>query len=243
MIVYFAGVNQIHFCERFADRHVLETFTDSRPLYGRYRATFASMALDCGAYSAMRAGTKIDLGEYAAFCLEHGDFYEWVASVDVIDGGPRDNVRNWQALLAAGVDAMPTVHQGEPMSLIREYCSGSPRIGLGFQRDANGQLASGSRAFLDEAFSHIPPHISVHGWAMTNYTAHYPFASVDSTSWLYELKALRSVQTTQQGEPFSHLTDSELIEIIQKRYDRLPKMKKWQARPFAKQLGLLKETA
>lgn len=238
MIVYFAGVNQIHFCEQFRGRHVLETFTDSRPLYGRYRATFASMVLDCGAFSELRSGVPVDIGEYAAFCAEHGDFYEWVASVDSIRGGPRENVANWRALLDRGIESMPTYHQGEPVSLIREYVSQVDRLGLGFQRPIQNE-----RAFLDEAFSHIPPHIKVHGWAMTNYTADYPFASVDSTSWIYELKALRACQTTQQGDPFAHLTDGELIEIIQKRYDRLPKMRKWQLRPFAKQAQLFKETA
>lgn len=238
MIVYFAGVNQTHFCERFVGRHVLETFTDSRPLYGRYRATFAGMALDCGAFSELRTGVPVDLGEYAAFCEEHGAFYEWVASVDSIRGGAEENVRNWRTLVDRGIDAMPTFHQGEPISLIREYCSRTDRLGLGFQRPIQNE-----RPFLDEAFNHIPPHVKVHGWAMTNYTADYPFASVDSTSWLHELKALRVSQTTQQGEPFAHLTDGELIEIIQKRYDRLPRMKKWGVRVVARQLGLLKETA
>lgn len=236
MIVYFAGVNQVHFCERFAGRHVLETFTDSRPLYGRYRATFASMALDCGAFSELRTGEPVDLGAYAAFVQEHGGFYEWVASLDAIRGGPADNLRNWSELRDRGIDAMPTFHQGEPVSLLREYCSAATRVGLGFQRPIQSE-----QAFLDEAFSIIPRGTRVHGWAMTNYTADYPFASVDSTSWLYELKALRAVQTTQQGEPFGHLTDGELIEIIQKRYDRLPRMRQWQARPFSKQLGLFKE--
>lgn len=238
MIVYFAGVNQIHFCERFMGRHVLESFADVRPLFGRYRATFASMVLDCGAYSELTTGVSIDLGEYAAFCEAHGDFYEWVASVDSIRGGVSENLSNWRTLMDRDIDAMPTFHQGEPISLIREYCSDSSRLGLGFQRPIKNE-----RAFLDEAFAHIPPHVRVHGWAMTNYTASYPFASVDSTSWLHELKALRVTQTTQQGEPFAHLTDGELIEIIQKRYDRLPRMKKWQVRPYSKQLALLKDSA
>lgn len=238
MIVYFAGVNQTHFCERFIGRHVLETFTDSRPLYGRYRATFASMALDCGAFSELRTGKAVDLGEYADFCLEHGAFYEWVASVDSIRGGVAENLRNWQALTDRGVESMPTFHQGEPISVLQEYCSRSARVGLGFQRPIQNEAA-----FLDAAFNVIPSHVKVHGWAMTNYTARYPFASVDSTSWLHELKALRAVQTTQQGEPFAHLTDGELIEIIQKRYDRMPRMKLWQHRPASQQFHLFRETA
>ena len=234
MIVYFAGVNQIHFCEAFRGRHILESFADQRPLFGRYRATFAGVGLDCGAFS----DKSIDIGAYAAFVHEHGEFYDWVASLDSIRGGVSENLSNWQDLRDRGINAMPTFHQGEPIAILRAYCEQSARVALGFQRPIQN-----ARAFLDEAFSNIPPHVKVHGWAMTNYTARYPFASVDSTSWLHELKALRATQTTQQGEPFAHLTDGELIDIIQKRYDRLPRMKLWQARPYSKQLGLLKESA
>ena len=32
---------------------------------------------------------------------------------------------------------------------------------------------------------------------------------------------------TQRGFSLDHLTDSELIELIQKKYDRLPRTEKW----------------
>ncbi len=238
MIIYFAGVNQIHFCESFAGRTVLETFTDSRPLYGRYRALFASMALDCGAYSELTTGVPVDIHEYADFVDEHGAFYDWVASVDSIRGGVAANLANWQFLLDRGIEAMPTYHQGEPLSVLLDYCSRSPRVGLGFQRPIDN-----AEAFLDDAFAVIPASVKVHGWAMTNYTGAYPFASVDSTSWLHELKALRVASTTQQSRAFGHLTDRELIEIVQKRYDRLPKNLRWGGRRTGRQLGLLPEAA
>lgn len=237
--MYFAAVNQTHFCEAFAGRHVLESFADSRPLFGRYRATFKSMALDCGAFAKkVRGGQmKIDLGAYADFVAEHGAFYDWIASLDSIAGGVAENLRNWQFLLDRGLETMPTFHQGEPLSVLADYCSQSPRVGLGFQRDENGQIVPGAEAFLDSAFSAIPAMVKVHGWAMTNFTARHPFASVDSRTWLFDLKALRKAQTTQ-GRAFDHLTDGELIEIIQKRYDRLPRTKEWSGGAVAVQLGI-----
>jgi hypothetical protein len=227
LIIYFAGVNQTHFCERFIGRHVLESFSDSRPLYGRYRAMFESMILDCGAGDKRhRQGASVKLHAYADFCLEHGDFYEWVASADDINGGASLNLNNWQFMLDRGVEAVPTFHQGEPISLLEEYCSRAGRIGLG----GKDRPIRDAEAFLDAAFSVIPQRVKVHGWALTNYTAKYPFESVDSKSWNHELLALRDLKTSQRGDQLAHLTDGELIEIIQKRYDRMPRMQQWEGR-------------
>jgi hypothetical protein len=236
VIVYFAAVNQTHFCEAFAGRHVLESFADSRKLFGRYRATFKSMALDCGAYSELRTGKPIDIHRFADFCHQHGRFYDFVASLDSIRGGVKENLDNWCFLLDRGLDVVPTYHQGEPVSVLQEYCARAPRVGLGFQRDEHNRTHD-EIPFLDQAFAVIPSDVKVHGWAMTNYTARYPFASVDSRTWLFELKALRNAQTTQ-GRAFDHLTDGELIEIIQKRYDRLPRMREWAGVEPAVQLGI-----
>lgn len=241
MIVYFAGVNQINFCEAFVGRHVLESFSDSRALYGRYRAVFNSMVADCGAGDKKhRNGQGVLLPAYTEWCLEHMNFYKWVASADDIHGGAALNLANWQYMLDRGVDAVPTFHQGEPLSLLREYCSRAGRIGLG----GKDRPVRDAERFLDDAFSVIPSHIRVHGWAMTNYTATYPFESVDSKSWLHELLALKDMKTSQRGDQLAHLTEHELIEIIQKRYDRLPKMKLWQSRPVqARQGRLFKDIA
>lgn len=247
MIVYFAGVNTNHFCEAFIGRHVLETFTDPRPqrIYGRYRAVFKSMALDCGAYSALSQKVPLNIHEYGDFCLQHGAFYDWISSVDSIRGGVEENLRNWQTLSDRGLETMPTYHQGEPISVLRDYCSQAERVALGFKRNPDGSLFGGELPFLNEAFSHIPSTTKIHGWAMTGYTDRYPFASVDSATWNHELRALRAVRPEyQQGFTLDHLTDSELIEIIQKKYDRLPRMERWEGRrPPAQQRDLFSGAA
>lgn len=233
--VYFAGVNQSHFCEAFAGLDVLESFADIRPVMDRYRPTFASMVLDCGAYTELTSGKPIDLGSYSDFCLEHGAGYEWVASLDSIGGGPAANVANWQAMLARGVHgAMPTFHQGEPLELLRDYCRETKRIGLGFQRPIKS-----AREWLASCFAVIPPGVQVHGWAMTAYTD-LPFASVDSTTWLWEMKALQGAHG-QGAEALRCLTTGELIAIVQKKYQRQAKRARWEGKP--QQADLFAETA
>ncbi len=229
-LIYFAGVNQHQWCEAFRGLRVLESFADSRALFDRYRPTFASMCLDSGAFTEMNTGEAIDLGAYISFCLEHGAAYDWIASLDSITGGPEVNVANWSAMRAEGVDAVPTFHQGEPMDLLGEYCMSAKMIGLGFQRPIEN-----ARPWLDDCFNRIPSATRVHGWAMTSYTD-YPFHSVDSRSWYFEVKALMSVKG--QGEAaMACLTPGELLEIVQKKYARLPKRQRWSGER-ATQLGL-----
>jgi len=223
VIVYFAGVNQTHLCEMFKGLHVLESFVSMPRLLERFRPTFASVALDCGAFTAMNLGVTIDLAEYGDFVEQHGAAYDFCASLDSIDGGVAVNVSNYEALRKRGLKVTPTWHQGEPVSLLDDYCRDSDRVGLGFQRPIQDP-----EAFIDSAFDRIPSHIKAHGWAMTSYTD-WPFHSVDSSTWLFEVKALLGV-SGQGSEAIRCLTMGELIGIVQKKYERLPKRHRWSGR-------------
>lgn len=226
MIVYFAGVNTNPLCEVFAGLPVLESFADIRGLMDRHRPRFSSMCLDSGAYSVMASGATIDLADFIAFAKQHGAAYDFVASLDSITGGVAANVENFKAMRSAGIDAMPTYHTGEPVELLRTYCRVSRRVGLGMKRPT-GKMppALEVRAFLRSAFAEIPPTVKVHGWGMTNYTD-FPFWSVDSTTWLWEAKALMSVKG-QGAEALGCLTPRELVEIVQKKYLRHAKQQSW----------------
>lgn len=234
--IYFAGVAQHSWCDWFGGLHVLESFADVQGLMDRYRPTFASMCLDSGAFTEMTTGKPIDLGAYADFCLQHGHFYDFVASLDSIRGGVAANLANWQALKDRGVAAVPTFHQGEPMSLLRDYVASAPHIGLGFQRPIEN-----ARAWLDECFGHISAGTRVHGWGMTSYTD-YPFHSVDSRTWFHEARALLSVEG-QGAEALRCLTQRELLEIVQKKYLRLSKRRRWEGERPAVQGNLFGEAA
>lgn len=234
--IYFAGAAQHSWCDWLGGLHVLESFADIQGLMDRYRPTFAGMCLDSGAFTEMKTGRPIDLGAYIDFCQLHGGFYDFVASLDSIRGGVAANLANWRRMLDAGVAAVPTFHQGEPMSLLRDYCAAAPMIGLGFQRPIEG-----ARAWLDECFSHIPEATRVHGWGMTSYTD-YPFHSVDSHTWFHEARALLGVEG-QGADALRCLTQRELLEIVIKKYERLPRRKRWEGSKPAVQGALFGEAA
>lgn len=227
MIVYFAGVNTNPLCDAFAGLPVLESFADVRGLLDRHRPQFSSMCLDSGAYSVMSTGISIDLRDFIAFAKQHGPAYDFVASLDSITGGVRANVENFKAMRAAGIDAMPTFHTGEPIELLRSYCKLSGRVGLGMKRPTGKMPPNAEvRAFLRASFAEIPPTVKVHGWGMTNYTD-FPFWSVDSTTWLWEAKALMGVKG-QGAEALGCLTPREIVEIVQKKYLRFAKRQNWE---------------
>lgn len=221
MRVYFAGAAQHSWLEGMRGRHVLESFANIRRVTDRYRATWASGMLDSGAFTEMTTGVPIDLQAYRDFAVRHGDFYESIANLDDIRGDVDKSKRNLQYLKDGGVDAFPVFHQGEPMSVLDDYCAESPMIGLGFQRPIKN-----AQRWLDLCFARIPTITKVHGFAMTSYMHSWPFSQVDSTSWLWEVKGLMSVKG-QGSDALKLLTQSELLDIVLKKYDRLPKASKW----------------
>lgn len=227
MKVYFAGVTTNPLADAFHGFDVLESFANAPPLLNRHRPLFRSMCLDSGAYSVMHAGLHIDLQDYIGFAKQHGAAYDFVASLDDIEGGPDKNLENLKAMYAHEIDAMPTYHSGEPLSLLRWYCQRVPRLGLGMRRPTGLMPpAREVREFLRGAFACIPPTVKVHGWGMTDYID-FPFDSVDSTTWMWEMKALLAVKG-QGAEAVQCLTPSEIIAIVQKKYLRQARRQLWE---------------
>ena len=100
------------------------------------------------------------------------------------------------------------------------------KVGLGFQRpikDADG--------FLGECFSRLDRGVRVHGFAMASerFTRIYPFASVDSATWIHELKALSAI-TGQASDVLQFLTQGELLKLVLLKYERLPMATAWAGR-------------
>lgn len=230
-IIYFAGPAQHSLCSWMDGQHVLESFANliddgDEGNLSRYRLTFASMALDPGAYSNLTAakhgrGPLVTIDGYIEHARAHGEFYDWCASFDDITGGADGNRRNWERCMAAGIPRlMPVFHQGEPWSLLEEYCSASNFVGLGFQRPIQDDVT-----WLDACFSRIPSHVWVHGFAMTSYLR-WPFRSVDSKTWLHEVLAL--MQTSGQGRSaLRFLTQPEMLQIVLKKYQREWRLDRW----------------
>lgn len=228
MLVYLATPgNQLH-AEMMAGCCVLESFAlkAKSEWMARYRPTFRSMMLDSGAYSEMTSGKPVDLGAYVDFCLEHGGAYDAIVSLDVIAGDVAERVdrgrRNLRTMRDAGIDAWPVFHQGEPWSVLEEYAAGG-KVGLGLQRPMREV-----ERFLDGCFERAGS-AKVHGFALASakYTGRYPFHSVDSATWMHELRALMATKD-QASDVLRFLTPGELLRLVVLKYQRLPVATAWE---------------
>lgn len=232
-IIYFAGPAQHSLCSWFDGHHILENYENHLGETGenleRYRLTFSSMCLDLGAYWILmeergrmgRGKGPIPVTEKQArkeaaiqFAVRHGAYYDFVTHYDDIEGGPDGNRRSWLQCRDAGIpNLMAVFHQGEPWSLLEEYCSAGQFVGLGMQRPFKNEAS-----FLDGAFSRIPEGKWVHIFAGTNYLR-WPATSADSTTWLSEVLAL--MKTSGQGRTaLRFLTQPEMLDIVKKKYQR-----------------------
>lgn len=234
MLIYLASpATQMH-AECMVGMHVLESFAlfATAPWMVRYRPTFAGMMLDSGAYSVMSKGEVVDLGAYIEFCQAHGRGYSEIVNLDVIAGDVAERVaaslRNLRTMRDAGLDPMPVFHQGEPWSVLLEL-AGCGRVGIGMQRkDGRMPPASIIETFLGDCFDRLPATVRVHGFGLANdrYTGRFPFHSVDSSTWVYELRALMAIKD-QASDVLRYLTPGELLRLVVTKYQRLPMATAW----------------
>ncbi len=150
-----------------------------------------SVVLDCGAFSAWKAGTPItDWSDYYAFCdqwRKHPAVH-WAIVPDVIDGSEEQNdelLDEWPH----GGFGMPVWHLHESLDRLWRLAHGWGRVALG----SSGQYAAiGTPQWwqrMGEAMSVLcddqgRPLVPFHGLRMLDPTllAHFPFRSADSTN-------------------------------------------------------------
>lgn len=145
--------------------------------------------LDSGGFSAFTQGKSVDLSAYIKYCLDHFNSWDVIAALDVI-GDSDASWMNFRLMQKEGIDAIPTFHYGEPWAALDRMVDECNYIAIG----GVAQLGGGSALseWLDAVWAnHLIdqdglPLVDVHGFAITGKTGmlRYPWASVDSSSWL-----------------------------------------------------------
>ncbi len=139
--------------------------------------------LDSGAWSAFTQGTEIDFDLYKQYIRRYLPILDVYCNLDDM----RDPEVTWarqKNMEAEGLPALPVVHMGEPLDILRRYLDDGYRyIGLG--RMAGRETGPVAR-WLIECFKIAEPYGAVyHGLGMTRreLLTELPFYSVDSSSW------------------------------------------------------------
>lgn len=146
-----------------------------------------SMFLDSGAFSAYWCDLEIDIDRYAEYINKTSDYWDVVANLDIIGGSEQANWDNMKALESNGCKVCPVYHTGEDMRWLTKMMDNYEYILLG------GLVMSRKmvQRSLDRVFRYISnpdgtAKVKAHGFGLTqmDMVFRYPWASVDSTSWM-----------------------------------------------------------
>jgi hypothetical protein len=198
--------NQMH-GSLVAGMPVLESFATWSEWKADYVPSYRRLLVDSGAYSELTGNAKIDLGEYVEFAARFPYADAW-AGLDDISGNWRRSLENYKA------GGFPTIHEADPLELLDELVPLARErggwIGLGLTPPRGGKEATVRR--IRDA---LPDDLHVHGWACAAY-AHLPrFDSFDSTNAWFDAMKLK--------KQLHWLTPAECVEIVVKRYQRVPR--------------------
>ena len=156
------------------------------------------LMVDSGAFSAWQSGAKIVLKDYIAWLLKYEKYFFSYVALDVMpeekgiftpDKCARASHRNFQEMLNAGLKPMPVFHQGEKFKWLEKMLkAGHDYIGIG----GSATLTLPKRVeWLNEVFTLLCdknglPCVKTHGFGMgsPDLIWHYPFYTVDSTTWI-----------------------------------------------------------
>lgn len=180
-----------------------------------YQQSFSRVLVDSGAFSVMNSGQRIEASAYRDWSEQWVSRADAVAGLDDIEGDWRQSLRNYEAVPWS----FPTFHDTDPPELLDDL------VALAYERD--GWLGLGllpprekKQEFMAKTLDRIPPDVHIHGWALWRYSGLKGFArgescSFDSTNWWRDALKLRTHVHT------AHLTFSECLEIVVKRYRRM----------------------
>lgn len=100
-------------------------------------------------------------------------------------GDHKASHKNWQAMMAAGIEAIPTFHVGSPWSALSAL-KDAPKIALGGMVRKHRKLKT---KWVQECFARIWPK-RVHGFGLMPQPIlrSFPFHSVDASNWLMASK-------------------------------------------------------
>jgi hypothetical protein len=188
---------------------VLVCFSQWRPGMAEYQPTFSRILVDSGAFSELTGRAKVDIGEYRDWSQRWRITADAISGLDDIGGDWRRSLANYEAIPWS----FPTIHDTDPPELLRDL--------VALSRDRGQWLAiglkpprEGKERFVRWVCDNVPEDLHVHGWALRRYTHIRRLDSVDSTDWI------KSVLDLHRVPQLNHLTPSEKLEIIVKRYQR-----------------------
>lgn len=142
-----------------------------------------SWVLDSGAFTAAAGGKHFSVGKYVERVKQLvGDYpdLQEVFALDVI-GDWRGTMRNVEQMTRLGVNAIPTVHLGCPLDVVRSIAADYPKLALG---GLVGKKKNATYPWIEDVLAAIwPKRLHLFGSLDRNLMRRMPFDSADASSW------------------------------------------------------------
>lgn len=210
------------------------------------------LLLDSGAYGAWSRGQEINVKDYAQYCLDNKHLIWKLVNLDVIPGkfGRRDNsqaeveisanasYKNQQKLKDWGLRPIPVFHQGESITWLEQMLRDDEGyIGLSPSKFVR---VDEQESWLDMVFNILTdkngrPFVKTHGFAATSFKLmkHYPWQSVDSTTWSLTPGYGQVIIPARKGDGFDYMHPATRVimsgipqqnkKAQEKQFEALPK--------------------
>jgi hypothetical protein len=209
--VYLASPNTQQQAQAVAGMPVLLSFASWAPWLERYQQSFRRVLIDSGAFSELNSGVQVDLDAYSDWAQQWTGHADAVAGLDDISGNWRRSLKNYERC------GFPTMHDTDPPELLEELVpiarARGNWLGIGVRPPREG-----AEDWIRAMLARVPEDLHVHGWALRAFANVRRLDSVDSTNWWRDAMAYR------QEMPW--LTYGETLEIVVKRYEREPRMRR-----------------
>lgn len=192
----------------------------------------AGLFLDSGAFQAWKRGTSIDPEALAAWYDRHDTALAKMA-LDVIGGSEEAQGANLRLMESLGQNVVPVFHgpHCESWRWFDGLCERYPLVAIGSVLPDN--TSSDATEWLAQVFDRICdsdsgiPRVAIHGLRLASRVRDFPFASVDSSTWIRASKNGRGPTAGggQTDKPWR--TCAELQEEWIRFYAWVPKCERW----------------
>lgn len=187
-----------------------------------------NMIMDSGAFSAWRLNKVIDNIKYCDFLAENMDWIGHAVALDVIDlsnpiAAATQSFINWKYAKERGLVTVPVVHAGESFDWIDRYLdAGCTYLGLSASSMRGGEYVDNWYSMVWDKLAGAGglPTVRTHcfGEGRFKSLARFPWASADSTSWIYSAQRNAKISV---GRSFIAMRNDNLSQRGQLDLDRL----------------------
>jgi hypothetical protein len=151
--------------------------------------------MDSGAFTVKMQGAVIDIEKYAEFLLQYKDWITVMVGLDVISSertpqalerGAQEGWDNLKYLESKGLNILHTYHSGEDEKWLKKLMDNYEYFAVSKTGDVAGVEERLNRIFSKLVDKHGRIHHKIHGFGVTSpkMMMRYPWASVDSSSWV-----------------------------------------------------------